>query len=148
MSGQNIDNLPVGANPSPLEFSHFPTKHQAVIWRNWEMAPAKRLAAVLKTAEAEIVQAAREMGLRVPPVVDKKWLERGYITIIRNNWHLLPYEQLLQLLGWTPERLAYTLREDDFLWTKLGQLKPEAKAVYYRPLTADAAERTRELQKY
>jgi len=143
----NIDVLPVGKNPSPLEFHHFPTKHQAVIWRNWELAPVKTLADVLKTTAAKIILAAEEMQLRVPPLVDKKWLERGYITIIRNNWHLLTYEQILQLLGWTPERLAYTLHEDDFLWHKLGSLKPNSQTVYYRPLTADEAERTKELKK-
>ena len=39
---------------------------------------------------------------------------RGYITLIRRNWHLLPYEQLLELVEMTPEQLAFTLREDDF----------------------------------
>ena len=48
---------------------------------------------------------------------------RGYVTLIRRNWHLLPYDQLLELLGMTPEQLAFTLREDDYLWIKLGSLK-------------------------
>ena len=40
---------------------------------------------------------------------------RGYITIIRRNWHLLPYEQLLELVQMTPEQLSFALREDDAL---------------------------------
>lgn len=146
MSGQNIANLPVGANPLPLEFPHFPTKYQAVIWRNWELIPAQRLADVLKTTKTQIIRAAGEMGLCIPPAVEKKWLERGYVTIIRNNWHLLPYEQLLHLLGWTAEKLNYILREDDFLWIKLGSLKPDSPTVYYRPLTAGEREHTQELK--
>ena len=147
MSWQNINNLPVGANPPPLELPHFPTKHQAVIWRNWEMVPVKRLADVLKTTEAGIIQSAQDMGLSGTPSVEKKWLERGYITIIRNNWHLLPYAQLLELLGWRAAKLNYALREDDFLWIKLGSLKPNAAPVHYRSLTSAERERTLELKK-
>jgi hypothetical protein len=71
------------------------------------------------------------MGLpahRTPPA---EYQQRGYITIIRRNWHLLPYEQLLQLLGWDAEKLAFTLREDDFLWVKLGNLKPACSTLRY-----------------
>ena len=71
------------------------------------------------------------MGLpphRTPPA---EYQQRGYITIIRRNWHLLPYEQLLQLLGWDAEKLAFTLREDDFLWIKLGSLKPACSTLRY-----------------
>ena len=32
----------------------------------------------------------------------------------------------------TPERLAFALREDDFLWDKLGQLKPKCEPLRYR----------------
>ena len=60
------------------------------------------------------------MGLRPPRAITPEQLSRSYITIIRRNWHLLPYDQLLTLLGWTGEKLAYTLREDDFLYVKLG----------------------------
>ena len=58
--------------------------------------------------------------------------QRGYITLIRRNWHLLPYDQLLELLEMTPERLAFALREDDFLWVKLGRLKPQCEPLRYR----------------
>ena len=58
--------------------------------------------------------------------------ERGYITLIRRNWHLLPYDQLLTLLGMTPEELAHTLREDDFLYIKLGRLKPNCEPLRYQ----------------
>lgn len=143
----NVSDLPVGVHPVPLDLSHFSAEYQAVIWRNWELAPVRRLADVLKTTAPKILQAAQAMGLPIPPHVDSRWLQRGYITIIRNNWHLLPYEQLLQLLGWNAEKLDYALREDDFLWHKLGNLKPDAKAVYYRPLTADELERTGEIRK-
>lgn len=125
-----------------LSFPHFPTRMQAVIWRNWGMVPPSRIAGVLGASEAEIVQAAGELGLGESPVNDAKWLERGYITIIRANWHLLPVEQLLQLLGWTEEKLAFALKEDDFLWIKLGSSKPWAEPVRYRQLSSEEQTQT------
>jgi len=139
--------LPVGTQPEPLEFPHFPTLHQAIIWRNWELVSVNRLAQVLKTSEKNVMKSAQDMGLRIPPAVGKHWLQRGYITIIRNNWHLLPYDQLLTLLGWKAEKLAYTLKEDDFLWHKLGSLKPHSKPVYYRSLTSEEIQRTSKIKK-
>ncbi|MCL5098067.1 MAG: hypothetical protein M1608_11190, partial [Candidatus Omnitrophica bacterium] len=53
--------------------------------------------------------------------------------MIRRNWHLLPYDQLLELLDWTPEQMAFTLREDDFLFIKLGSLKPQCEPLRYSP---------------
>lgn len=141
-----IRDLPIGAHPKALDFSHFPTRFQAVIWRNWEMVPPATLARVLKTDEATIIALAADLGLRVPPRVSPRWLERGYVTIIRANWHLLPYDQLLELLGWTADRLAYVLREDDFLWCKLGNLKPKIALTVAKALTPDEREHTRRIR--
>lgn len=139
----NIDILPCGSHPAPLEFPHFPTRHQALIWRNWEMVPPARLGTVLKTDETAILEAAAAMGLPVPPQVHADWLERGYLTLIRNNWHLLGYPQLLELLGRTADELARTLREEDFLWTKMGKLKPDCPPLHLRPLTPEEERRTK-----
>ncbi len=143
----NIADLPSGSAPKALDCLHFPVRYQAFIWRNWEIAPVKRLAEVLDTSEKNVLASASAMGLCVPPQVEKAWLERGYLTIIRNNWHLLPYDQLLQLLGWDAARLAYTLKEEDFLWAKMGRLKPACAPMRFRPLSADERRRTAELKK-
>ncbi len=135
-------DLPVGTSPEALEFPHFPTRQQAVVWRNWEMVPVETLARVLKTDKKNILALAAGMGLRVPPEVNPLCIQRAYITIIKKNWHLLPYQQLLELLGWTAERMAYSLKEDDFLWGKLGGLKPAAEPVVYAPLTAEEEKQT------
>jgi len=138
--------LPVGTEPKALAFSHFPTRFQAVIWRNWEMVSPVTLARVLKTDEATILKLAVALGLRVPPRVSPRWLERGYVTIIRANWHLLPYEQLLELLGWTADRMAYVLKEEDFLWHKLGLLKPQVEPTVVKVLTSAEREHTRRIR--
>lgn len=130
-----------------LALPHFPTRYQAVIWRNWGLVPVEKIAEVLGATAAQIREAAAALGLAESAInIEAKWQERGYITIIRANWHLLPVAQLLQLLGWTEERLAFTLKEDDFLWIKLGSFKPWAEPVRYRELTAAERKRTEQLR--
>ena len=103
--------LPKGNSQPALNLAHFPTRWQAVVWRNWGIVPVARLAKVLRSTAAFLAKAAEQMGLEPQPFVDDAWLKRGYQTIIRNNWHLLDYPQLLELLDWPPERLEKCLRE-------------------------------------
>lgn len=127
-----IFTLPaLGQNALPTP--HFPTRHQAFIFRAWEYVPAERIAKILGTTEENVIRAAEEMGLPnyAPGNI---WLERGYITIIRQMWHILPYSQLLDLLGMTEEELALILKEEDFLDIKL-QNKPICEPVRWRELT-------------
>jgi hypothetical protein len=118
--------LPEGPAPDPLSFSHFPDRLHAFVWRNWELVPAERMARTVGAAPEDIVAIGRAMGLEGPPAITDDQRRRSYISVIRRNWHLLPYDQMLVLLDWTEEHLAYTLREDDFLYIKLGSLKPNA----------------------
>ncbi len=120
----------------PWPMAHFPARFQAVIFRNWNRAPAECLARVLATAEADVHAAARELGLReYDPARCRLWRERGYLTVIRQNWHLLDYAQLLDLLEWPEEKLYRVLMEEDFFWHKLGDRKPFCPKVAWRELT-------------
>ncbi len=127
-----------------LETPHFPTRHQAFIFRAWEYVPAEKIAKILGTTEENVIRAAEEMGL---PNYDPGniWLERGYITIIRQMWHILPYSQLLELLGMTEDELALILKEEDFLDVKL-QSKPICEPVRWRELTDAEKERTAKIK--
>ena len=116
--------LEMGATKPAVECRHFPTTWQAVLWRNWGMVPLERLAKALKTTSDKLLQAGAMMGLSLDESQCDKWLTRGYLTIIRQNWHLLSYDQILTILDWTAEKLDFILREDDFFWIKLGCLKP------------------------
>lgn len=136
--------LPVGPAPMALTFDHFPDRLHAFVWRNWNLVPTERLAEVVGAKTDEIRQVAAAMGLPKEDVLPAAGRDRLYLTIIRRNWHLLPYDQLLQLLGWTPERLDEALREDDFLWHKLGALKPKCDRLSYAP--PDEAARRREAE--
>ncbi len=138
--------LPTGNSPAPVEFKHFPDRVHTFVWRNWEMVALERMAEVLDTTPEKVRAIGESMGLpphRRPPA---EYQQRGYITIIRRNWHLLPYEQLLQLLGWDAEKLAFTLREDDFLWVKLGNLKPACATLRYTEPTEAVRQRCEQIK--
>lgn len=138
--------LPMGSSPKPLEFPHFPSRLHVFVWRNWGMIPVESIASVLETTTDKVVTIAESMGLSANSGVDGRWLERGYVSLIRRNWHLLPYEQLLQILGWTQEKLAYSLKEDDFLWVKLGMLKPAAERLLYHEPSKEEQKRCCEIK--
>ena len=143
----NIHDLPTGEKTAPLHFAHFPTVWQAVVWRNWNLIAPEKLAELLHTSQETVRQAAAALGL--PPEDRSKlddWKHSGYIALIRRNWELLPYSQLLTLLDWTPERMMFTLREDDFLWSKVGFRKPDAEEVRYRPLTPEESVETERIR--
>ena len=133
----NINELPKGDSPVPVSYPHFPAKWQTFLWRNWNLVPTDKLADILQTTNEVLQKAAQDMGLPPAGEIDPMWLTHSYLTLIRNNWHLLNYEQLLQFLDWTPEKLAYTLKEEDFLFGKLGSHKPDCQPVRYEALTAE-----------
>jgi len=123
-----------------IHYDHFPDPLCTFVYRNWNMLPASVLAETVETDEAHINALAGEMGLPVPGEITADWRVYGYITIIRANWHLVTYEQLCTLLGWSMEELAFTLKEDDFLDVKLGRLKPDLPKLVWHELTPEQHE--------
>ncbi|MBQ9099074.1 MAG: hypothetical protein IJY50_06560 [Clostridia bacterium] len=131
--------LPPIDSEMTLTFPHFPSRFHAVVFRLWETVKAERIAAALKTSVDTVNQTAAAMGL--PPQENVEiWERRGYITTIRNVWHLLPYDQLLAVLDWDEDRLAVALKDEDFLDVKLGP-KPACDPVMYTPLDEKGIER-------
>jgi hypothetical protein len=125
------DELPAVSERPPVPTPHFPDAAHAFVWRNWQLVEPVRLAAVLGTTAKNVTDLAESMGLPRDVSIPRQIRLRGYITIVRRNWHLLPYEQLLQLLDMNSEELAFRLREDDFLYHKLGP-KPLCQPIKYR----------------
>ena len=124
----------------------FPTNFQAIIWRNWGIVPKKNIAAALGCTEKQVSLSAEELGLN-PKITEKPaWMKRGYLTIIRNNWHIASYEQLLHLLEIDEKELAFILKEDDFMWHKMGQFKPFTDKNTYRELTEDEKNATKKIK--
>lgn len=112
-----------GTKPA-LAPTPFPDRMSAYVWRNWGLVEKRLLAEVVGATATDLTDVAVQMGLQANPVVLPEWKTKGYITVLRRNWHLLPYGQLTKLLGKTREELRFCLQEDDFLWVKLGQVKP------------------------
>ena len=139
--------LPKVSEKQAIKYSYFPTRWQAVVWRNWGYVEATRIAKALDTSVENVKEAAKDLGLEPDIVVDDVWRKRGYLTIIRNNWHLCSYEQIQTLLGITAEELAFVLKEDDFMWVKLGELKPQVDEPKYEPLNEEQKIQTEEIAK-
>jgi len=125
-----------GQTPAAITESHFPNRVCQFIWRNWPLANVDRIAAVLGTSPANVLRLGAAMGLPPKQRLSDDQLRRIYVTVIRQNWHLLNTSQLVQLLGWDEPRLLFTLKEDDFLDIKLGP-KPDCAPLKYAPPNAD-----------
>lgn len=123
-----------------VTFEHFPDPLCTFVYRNWNTLPASVLAETVNATEEQINTLAAEMGLPVPATVDVDWRTYGYITLIRANWHLLTYEQYCTMLGWDMEKLAFIIKEDDFLEVKLGNQKPDVEPLLWHELTKEQHE--------
>ncbi len=142
------DKLPGQSDQVGVKADHFPSMLHTFIWRNWGLVPASRLAEVVGTSERNVRKIAVSMGLEAKPDVDPVWTSsKGYITLLRRNWHILPYEQILMLLNMTQEQLEWALYEDDFLFVKLGRKKPKCERLVYQKPTEEMNRRAKEIAK-
>ncbi|QDT17609.1 hypothetical protein [Alienimonas californiensis] len=124
--------LPRGDQPPALAIDHFPSRLHAVVWRNWQILPAERIADAVGAEPAQIEELAASMGLPANQPISDRFKPYFYKTVLRRNWHLLPYDQLLTLLEMDAEELAFLLHEDDFLYIKFGRSKPRCKPVRWQ----------------
>ena len=133
---------------APIPEPHFPNRLCQFVWRNWELANTDRMEKLLRTNEATVLQIGNSMGLPPKVRLTSDQLRRIYITVIRQNWHVLPHEQLIELLGWDRAHYEYTLKEDDFLWSKLGLgVKPRCAKLIYQPPTPEMELRAAEIKR-
>ena len=129
---------------APVKHKHFPTAHQAFIFRASEFVSFEKMAKILGTDVENVTECAAQMG--ITRAEDSRiWLEKGYVSIIRAMWHLLPYDQLIELLETDEATLAMTLREEDFLDIKLSN-KPVCERVRWRELTPEEELQTKALK--
>jgi len=116
--------------------AHFPDRVHAVVWRNWHAVEPERIAKVLGTSADRVCAMADSMGLPPPVPIPAQQRTRGYffMTLCRRNWHLLPMDQLADLLETTPQGLMNFLQvEEHANWVILGSSKPLCSAVHYEP---------------
>lgn len=117
---------------APINYEYFPSRQHTFVWRNWSLVDKALLADVMQTSVSNVELLAQQMGLPAKQTIESEWATtRGYITILRRNWHLLTYDQLTKLIGMSHEELKYRLNEDDFLYEKLGSMKPYCEPLLY-----------------
>ena len=119
----------------PIGCAPFPDALSAFVFVNWSLVSAETLAETVGAEAADIRRIAAEMGLDPLARVPSEWARGGYVTILRRNWQLLPYAQLLKVVGMSRRELRHALMYDDFLLTKLGAEKPDAARLVW---SADA----------
>lgn len=137
-----------GGRKEAIDYDYFPHRQYTFVWRNWAVVPKQKIAEILSTSVENVESLATSMGLPATQNVEQEWATtQGYITVLRRNWHLLPYEQLTQLLNMTDEELKFRLIEDDFLFTKLGKIKPYCEPLHYKEPTAAMRNRASQIAK-
>ena len=110
----------VGAEELRPDLDYFPSRLHAVIFRNWDIVPHERIAAVLETDVATVRKCGKTMGLAVPKPLTAEEVRRNVEIVLRRNWPLLPRTQIDQLLNYSAKET------DDFL----------AKEIFLRALLA------------
>jgi len=136
-------------NMPGVESSWFPSRQHAFVFRNWTLVPVDRLAKVLETSVENVSAMATSMGLSAQENIEPQWnSSKGYITVLRSNWNLLNYDQLITLLGITRTELAWRLKEDDFLYVKLGNLKPFCTPLIYEAPTKEIGVKALQISKW
>ena len=147
INDDNIDYsiLPAIRQESRLELPHFPSRFHCAVFRLWETVSAQRMAEVFGISLEKIYETAQSMGLPEQKF-NPDWETLGYITTLRNAWHILPYGQLLGVLGWDDKKLASVLKEDDFLSHKLGFFKPYCEDVVPEKLSAEGMKRLEKIK--
>ena len=118
--------------------SVFPKDYLTVIFRNYHYVPDDRLLNILSISEEQLMELTDLLGITDRPYNDLT--KQSYITIIRQNWDLLSNEQIIQLLGFSKDKFERLLKEDDFLYVKLGE-KPETKIVKAEELSNEDKQR-------
>lgn len=130
-----------GPAPPAVLWEHFPSRLHAYVWRNWELVDTPSLARIVGAEPGQIEEVAASMGLDANRAPTRAIQRQIYITLVRRNWHLLPLEQLLALIGMTREEFEFRLKEDDALGLKLGRTKPACEPLRY--LRPDETQRAR-----
>ena len=141
-----MDYLQAESDKKALSPAWFPAGFQAIIWRNWGIVPKQNIAAAIGCTEAQLKEGARSLGLNPEAATNPIWQKRGYLTTIRNNWHIASYGQIMTLLSIDEKELAFILKEDDFMWAKMGTFKPSVSDSMYRELTGDEMARTQKIR--
>jgi hypothetical protein len=97
------------------DLDYFPSRLHATIFRNWDIVPHDRLAAVLGTDLKTIRKTGKALRLESLSPLTPEMIHRNVEMVLRRNWPLLPRAQIEALLGFTPKELDQFLGKEVFL---------------------------------
>lgn len=122
-----------------IDMDYF-TNWQKIIFRNFGLVKSDLIGKVIGLSESEVLLHAKQLGLdrmRYEPL----WQKKGFVTIIRNNWDILPNDKIAELLELSENELNKLLTDYDFLDIKLGK-KPHVEEFAFKPLSDEEKART------
>ena len=132
----------------PIEYSYFPSRQHAFVWRNWSIFPETGLASILETDVEHVRKLAFSMGLPPQPVLEIQWQTPwGVKNVLRRNWQLLPYAQLQMLFDDVSTEEFVLLMEDDSQLKKIGYKKSYCQPLRYEEPTDEMLRQAAELKK-
>ena len=121
------------------------TPWQKVIFRNYGTVKTSLIGKVIGLSEKDVVLNAEKLGVKNIKY-EPLWREKGFVTIIRNNWDILSLDEIAEILEMSEGELSKLLEEYDFLSVKLGN-KPDVGDNCYRALTKEEEENTERVRK-
>ena len=128
-----------------MTYKDYLTPWQKVIIRNYGAVKPECIGKVIGLTERGVIENAEKLGLGGIKY-NSDWGKKGFVTVIRNNWDLLPNKAIAYFLDIDEESFNKLLTEYDFLDVKLGK-KPEIKDFSFRPLTLSEEKNTEKVKK-
>lgn len=123
--------LPVMAAPPQRSEPYFPTAAHQLIWRNWDLVPAERIAAALSCRKSAVYTLAKAMALEPQHLLPEYW-SRLRFKALRRNWDFVPFSQLTILLRMSKKEINQLLHQDAFYISNLGP-KPDCPVIRIEP---------------
>jgi hypothetical protein len=110
------------------------------VWRNWDLVPISRMAAILAVEPEKVTGIGSRMGLQpVRHELLEKYERRNQFAIIKRNWEYLPNHQIAALLRMSEEELNKFLHQD-IAFLHIAGPKPECAPLGFRELTTNPSQ--------
>jgi hypothetical protein len=138
----------MATEPIRPDLDYFPSRLHAFVFRNWDIVPAERIAAVLGTDVRTVGKMARAIGLQKPETITAEMQRRNVEMVIRRNWPLVPREQIDVLLGYSAKELEEFLGKEIFLRALLASPPPGLTPLKYEQPDSGTLQRVKWFNKH
>lgn len=107
------------ASDTSLLRAPFPSLAHQLVWRNWDLVPAERIARALGCPAPAVARMAADM-LLPPQKLAPRYAHRQRFLVLRRNWYFVPMVQLTILAQMPEAQITSLLAEDAFYAGHLG----------------------------